>query len=178
MLLFMLFIHVGKRLSRSSQIFFMTGLLKNFAIFTGKHLYWSLFLIKLEDWRLVFLLKETPTQVFFYEYCKIFKDSFFMEHLFIILSRNSMWWWILDVWRLYFTTVKLGHVAEITSWKIDQNFLERAVFFSTKISILLQRLFCYFIISILQRFVKELKLQRETSGSYWTILVSNLSKYI
>ena len=65
MLLFMLFIHVGKRLSRSSQIFFMTGLLKNFAIFTGKHLYWSLFLIKLQDWRLVFLLKETPTQVFF-----------------------------------------------------------------------------------------------------------------
>ena len=30
--------------------------LKNFAIFTGKHLYWSLFLIELQE--------ETPTQVF------------------------------------------------------------------------------------------------------------------
>ena len=39
-------------LSRSrtsrSQIFFKIGVLKNFAIFIGKHLCWSLFLIKLQ----------------------------------------------------------------------------------------------------------------------------------
>ena len=116
MFLVMLFIHVGKRLSSSSHIIFKTGVLKNFAIFTRKRLCWSLFLIKLQDWRLVFSLKETSTQVFSYEYCKIFKNSFFMENLFIKLFRKFMWWWTLDVWRLYFTTVKLGHVAERTSW--------------------------------------------------------------
>ena len=115
-LLVMLFIHVGKRLSSSSQIFFKTGVFKNFTIFTGKHLCWSLYLIKLQDWRLVFSLKETPTEVFSYEYCKTFKNSSFMEHLFVILFRNFIWWWILDVWRLHFPTLKLGHVAERTSW--------------------------------------------------------------
>ena len=31
-----------------SQMFFKIGVLKKFAKFTGKHLYWSLFLIKLQ----------------------------------------------------------------------------------------------------------------------------------
>ena len=37
-----------EKIYRSSrlQLFFKIGALKNFAIFTGKHLYWSLFLIK------------------------------------------------------------------------------------------------------------------------------------
>ena len=34
--------------SNRSQIFFKIGALKKFAIFTGKHLCWSLFLIKLQ----------------------------------------------------------------------------------------------------------------------------------
>ena len=37
----------GYRSSRS-QMFFKIGVLKNFAIFTGRHLFWSLFLIKLQ----------------------------------------------------------------------------------------------------------------------------------
>ena len=36
--------------------------LKNFSIFTGKQLCGSLFLIELQAWRPVILLKETPTQ--------------------------------------------------------------------------------------------------------------------
>ena len=59
LLLVMLFIHVGKRLKSRSQRFFKIGVLKNFAIFTGKHLCWRLFLIKLQYWRLAFLLKKT-----------------------------------------------------------------------------------------------------------------------
>ena len=40
------------------------GVLKNFAIFTGKHLCWSLFLIiKLENFRYATLLKKAPTQM-------------------------------------------------------------------------------------------------------------------
>ena len=41
-------------------------ILENFLIFTGKHLYWSLFLIKLQLY-----LYETSTHVFSCEYCEI-----------------------------------------------------------------------------------------------------------
>ena len=58
MVLVMLFIHVGKRSNSRSQMFFETGALKNFAIFTGKHLCWSLFLIRLKDWRPAFPLEK------------------------------------------------------------------------------------------------------------------------
>ena len=81
----------GKTLRSSrSQMFFKIGVLKNLAIFTRKHLCWSLFLIKLQAWRpLHFIEKETPTQVFFCEYCEIIENSFFIEHLLlIILFRN------------------------------------------------------------------------------------------
>ena len=39
-------------------------------MFRGKYLCWNLFFNKL-------YLKKTPTQVFFCEYCKIFKNNFF-----------------------------------------------------------------------------------------------------
>ena len=39
-------------------MFFETGVLKSFAIFIGKHLRWSLFLIKLQAWRPSILLKK------------------------------------------------------------------------------------------------------------------------
>ena len=39
----------------------------------------------------IFIQKETPTQVFFCEYCEIFKNSFFIGHLSIILLRNFIW---------------------------------------------------------------------------------------
>ena len=50
---------------------------KNFAIFTGKHLYWSFFKKKLQ---------ETPTQMFSCENCEIFKNNFFEEHLLMAAS--------------------------------------------------------------------------------------------
>ena len=59
MLLVMLLIHEGKCLNSRSQMFFKTGVLKNFTIFTGKHLCWSLFSIKSQDWRLPSSLKKT-----------------------------------------------------------------------------------------------------------------------
>ena len=43
--------------SSRSQMFFTIGVLKNFAIFTEKHLCWSLFLIKLQASRPATLLK-------------------------------------------------------------------------------------------------------------------------
>ena len=62
-------------------MFFKIGVLKNFAIFTGKHLCQSLFLTKLQAYlqafRPVTLLEKTPTQVFFCKYCKSFKSTLF-----------------------------------------------------------------------------------------------------
>ena len=51
--------------SSSSQMFFNIGVMKNVAKFTGKHLCWSLFLIKLQAC----------------EYCKKFYNIFYGTHL-------------------------------------------------------------------------------------------------
>ena len=56
--IFCLLRYLLKRLISISQMLFKTCVLKHFTILTGKHLYWSLFLIKLQDWRLVFSLKK------------------------------------------------------------------------------------------------------------------------
>ena len=63
------------------QIFFKSGVLKNFANFTGKHLCLNLFLIKLQASRLQLYQKETPTQVLSCEICKNFKNTFFYRTL-------------------------------------------------------------------------------------------------
>ena len=62
---------------------------KNFAIFTGKHLRSSRFLLKLQAFRPATLSKRTPTHVFFCEYCKIFKNNFFKQHLQTTASEDT-----------------------------------------------------------------------------------------
>ena len=59
-------------------MFFKIGALKHFSNFTGKHLRWSLFLIKLQ---LQLYQKETPTQVFSCEVYKFLKNTFFKRTL-------------------------------------------------------------------------------------------------
>ena len=55
--------------SKRSQMFFTVSFLKNFANFKGKHLCWSLFLIKLLAFRSATLLKrETNTEVFLWNW--------------------------------------------------------------------------------------------------------------
>ena len=63
-----------------------TAICSRFAIFTGKRLCWSLFWIKLQDFWPATLLKKTPTQVFFCEYCEIFKNSFFYRTILVAAS--------------------------------------------------------------------------------------------
>ena len=81
-------------------MFLKRGVLKNFVILTEKGLCWSLFLIKLqkgpkvltnlqgfveaairkiffENIRACDIIKKGLTQVFFCEYCEIFKNTFF-----------------------------------------------------------------------------------------------------
>ena len=80
MLLVMLVAHVAQRSKSHSQMLFNTVVLRNFAIFTGKHVCWSLFFNKISGLN--------ATQVFFCEYCETFNNSFFIEDLLIILFRN------------------------------------------------------------------------------------------
>ena len=63
--------------------------LKNFVIFTRKHLRWSLFLIKLQAFKHVTLLKGDSNTGVFVWYCKIFKNSYFGEHLRTTASINN-----------------------------------------------------------------------------------------
>ena len=56
--------------SSRPETFCKKDALKNLAKFTGKHLCQSLF-----------LKKETLAQVFFCEFCEIFKNTFFTEYL-------------------------------------------------------------------------------------------------
>ena len=61
--------------SSRSQMFFKIGALKTFAIFTAKHLCWSLFLMKLQAWRAATLSKrDSNTSVFLWA-------ASFIEHL-------------------------------------------------------------------------------------------------
>ena len=55
--------------------------------FTGKHLCWSLFFIKLQFWRPATFLRKTPTQMLSCEICEIFKNSYFEKHLWKAASK-------------------------------------------------------------------------------------------
>ena len=58
------------------------GVFKNLRKFTGKHLCWSLFLIKLRVFRPATLLNsDSNTQIFSCTICEIFKNTYFEEHL-------------------------------------------------------------------------------------------------
>ena len=70
-------------------MFFKIGALENFVNFTGKHLYWSFLLIKLQALMPASLLKTDSTQVFFYETCKLFKNNFFYRTPPVAASENN-----------------------------------------------------------------------------------------
>ena len=71
-------------------MFFKIEVLEDFAIFTGKYFCWSLFLIKLQAFRNVTSLKRNSNTVFFCEYCEVFENYFFIEHLPWLLLKAAM----------------------------------------------------------------------------------------
>ena len=71
------------------EVFCKKGILKNFANFTGKHLCWSLFLIKLQAWRLAVSTLSTLTDVFPCKWCKTFKNTYFEEYLRLLLTDTN-----------------------------------------------------------------------------------------
>ena len=59
----------------------MCSYFENFAKFTGKHLCQSLFFNKVAGLGPATLLKKVLAQVFSCEFCEIFKNTFFTEHV-------------------------------------------------------------------------------------------------
>ena len=69
-----------KNRSSRSRLFFKTGVLPNFANFTGKQLCRSLFLIKLQALRPATLLKRDSNTGVFLWICEIFKNTSFLQN--------------------------------------------------------------------------------------------------
>ena len=67
--------------AKSSILISCWVLNQNFANFTGKHLCWSLFLIKFHAFRSATILIETPTYLFSCEICETFTNNYFEKHL-------------------------------------------------------------------------------------------------
>ena len=63
-------------------MFFKIGVLRNFAIFTGKQPCWSHFLIKFQDLKPATLIKrDSDTDVFLWNIAKLLRTGLFIEHL-------------------------------------------------------------------------------------------------
>ena len=109
----------------------------------------------------VFIWKETPTLVFFSEYCKIFKNSVFIEDLFILPFQN--FYLMIDNWyfRVIFYYCKVRPHNRKNS-AIDQSKL----------------VFHYLIVSFSQIFVSTSNCKEKLVALNWKKLVSNFRKYI
>ena len=65
------------------------GVLRNYAKITGKHLCQSIFFNKVAGRSSTLLKKEALAQVFSCEFCEIFKNTCFTEHLWATASKNT-----------------------------------------------------------------------------------------
>ena len=103
--------------SSRQEVFCNKGVLKNFTKFTGKHLCQSLFFNKIAGGKKClffgqacnFIKKETLVQVFSCEFCEIFKNAFFIEHLcWLLLNIHLVTLAYLTHWaRFTFTSLKI-----------------------------------------------------------------------
>ena len=75
--------------SSCQKVFCKKAALGIFAKFTEKHLCQGLFLIKLQAEACNVIKKETLAQVFFYEFHKISKNTFFAEYIWVVASINQ-----------------------------------------------------------------------------------------
>ena len=75
---------IGLFTSNRPEVSCKKGVLKNFAKFTWKHLCQSLVFNKVSE-ACNFIKKKALAQVFSYEFCEVFKNTFFIGHL----------WWLL-----------------------------------------------------------------------------------
>ena len=110
--------------STRPEVFCKESVLKNFTKFTGKHLCQILFFSKVQ-----LLKRETLAQVFSCEFCEIFKNTFFIEHLqwllltiqisiTLKLHYNLHW----NVWNIFFKSylkLVISHFCTIFLWTLN-----------------------------------------------------------
>ena len=111
LLLVMLFAHVEKRPNSRSQMFFRTGGFKHFAMFIGKNLYWSHFLIKIQYWTHAFLFKKRlQHRCFYVNIAKFLKTAFSYKTCSLYLSEILLTDKIIDNWyfrvKLYYCKLR------------------------------------------------------------------------
>ena len=76
-------------------MFFKISVFKNFAIFTEKHLCWSLFSMKLQAWILAtFLKRDSNAGVYLVSIVKFLRKALLIEHLMWLLLHIKHLWWI------------------------------------------------------------------------------------
>ena len=123
---------------QSSADFLQNRCSYNFADFTGQHLCWILFWIKLQSW------KDPPTQMFSCQISKILKNTFFKEHLrwllLYILYTNDVTY-NLSRWNNGYNSIykkdqkKLKRFEKVVFWNtfyIIYRFLSLCVFISVQ----------------------------------------------
>ena len=77
--------------NRSSQrVSVKKDVLRNLVKLTRKHLCKSLFFNKVADLRPAALFKKRPAQIFPHQFCEIFKNTFFKEHLWTDASEETV----------------------------------------------------------------------------------------
>ena len=102
--------------SSRSQIFFKIGIIKNFVNFTGKHLCWSLFLIKFKT--------DFNTDVFPWNFVN-FKNIFFTEHVLFVLNLKMKKF--LQVWHFSNWTHKKVYLYILAVYKYSRRLLARTL---------------------------------------------------
>ena len=120
-------------------MFFKKKVLKNSAIFIGKH-----------------LCCKTELKTFFCEYYEFFKNSFFLQKTCSLYFSESLCDDKHQIFQSY--VLPLGYVTKRTSQQIDLNLLRRD--FNCPSSFIDFFFFCYLIISPFKEISKELYLQR------------------
>ena len=109
------------------QMYFRIGVLKNFAIFTGKHQCWSLFLINMQAWTPATLLKRDSNIGFFlWNLQKFLRTPFFTEHIH---------WLLLEI----FQELSLYYFGEL--WMVSF----RGTYWLSSHDFILLRVFCFFL---------------------------------
>ena len=112
-------------------MFCKIGILRNLVVFTGKHLHWSLF-----------FKKETPTQVFSCEYCKIFQNSFFYRALLVAGSN----YFFAMVFVKFDRDLKNGTARSSHLWlfKCSKTKLKKIIFLKKKICMIFRKTCLFF----------------------------------
>ena len=81
---------IWKQQKQSSEVCYKKVVFRNFTKFTRKHLCQSLFFNKVASLRPATLFKKRLAQAFSCEFCEIFKDTIFTEHLWTTASEAAV----------------------------------------------------------------------------------------